>query len=399
MKSIIFISSFCGTQIFKYISQKSKKGLNVATQTFNGSLYRGLLQIGKRVKVLSYLPVSAYPGTRMLLIDRRLSSNRNDVDLIQFINLQYIKQLTIFFSALLKVVKTLMKRSFRESVILCDYMYLPICLPAIVVGRLFRKKAVLIIPDIPSLIINYMGHDKRISDWLVRDYLMILDRVIGFFDGYIVFGSETKNKLKLKKPTLRIEGIADISTQESFHYEPGEFILYAGSLFEEYGLLELIDSINFIDNPFMEIWICGAGALEDMIRRRSSENKRIRYLGLIERNEVMILQKKAKILVNPRKPSSEYTHYSFPSKVFEYLTSGRPVLMSKLEGIPDEYDPYYFKIEEVTAEGIADAINRVLKIPEKELLEKALLARNFVIQNKNPAIQATKVWEFVSSIK
>ena len=73
--------------------------------------------------------------------------------------------------------------------------------------------------------------------------------------------------------------------------------------------------------------------------------------------------------------------------------------MSKLEGIPDEYDPYYFKIEEVTAEGIADAINRVLKIPEKELLEKALLARNFVIQNKNPAIQATKVWEFVSSIK
>ena len=54
--------------------------------------------------------------------------------------------------------------------------------------------------------------------------------------------------------------------------------------------------------------------------------------------------------------------YSFPSKNMEYMVSGTPVLTTRLPGMPMEYYPYVYFIEEESADGIAAA-------KEKEIME------------------------------
>jgi glycosyltransferase involved in cell wall biosynthesis len=42
-------------------------------------------------------------------------------------------------------------------------------------------------------------------------------------------------------------------------------------------------------------------------------------------------------MLNPRDPSWRGTPYSFPSKLLEYLTTGKPIISTRLPGIPAEY--------------------------------------------------------------
>ena len=77
----------------------------------------------------------------------------------------------------------------------------------------------------------------------------------------------------------------------------------------------------------------------------------------------------ADLLVNLRDSRIEYTKLSFPSKMFDYMASGTPVLTTKLDGIPIEYYDYVFSIDSYSSSSIADKIREILKMDEKNINE------------------------------
>ena len=81
----------------------------------------------------------------------------------------------------------------------------------------------------------------------------------------------------------------------------------------------------------------------------------IRYFGFVSHERALELQAKAALLINPRSPKGVFTRYSFPSKTLEYMRSGKPVVCHRLEGIPEEYDPYLQYIEGEGAGAIVNA--------------------------------------------
>jgi len=87
--------------------------------------------------------------------------------------------------------------------------------------------------------------------------------------------------------------------------------------------------------------------------------------------------------------------YSFPSKTMEYMASGTPVLTTVLPGMPKEYHPYVFLLEDETADGIADMLTKVLAHSDEELFQKGNEARTFVLEQKNNVIQARKILEML----
>ena len=102
------------------------------------------------------------------------------------------------------------------------------------------------------------------------------------------------------------------------------------------------------------------------------------------------------LLVNPRKNIGEYTKYSFPSKILEYMSSGTPVLMYKLDGIPDEYYDKVFLVDNY--DDLSSAIVELSTVDENNMIEIAKKAENFVINDKNPFKQTKKIMDLIRKI-
>lgn len=68
------------------------------------------------------------------------------------------------------------------------------------------------------------------------------------------------------------------------------------------------------------------------------------------------------------------------------MVSGTPVLTTNLPGMPQEYYPYVYLIENESTEGLAKAFKQVLELPGVDLKKKGYEAREFVLSKKNSVL-------------
>lgn len=77
------------------------------------------------------------------------------------------------------------------------------------------------------------------------------------------------------------------------------------------------------------------------------------------------------------------------------MVSGTPVLTTKLPGMPKEYCNYVFLIEDETIEGFVCAFQRIFKMPDEQVADMGINAKQFVLQNKNNIVQAKRIVELI----
>ena len=162
-------------------------------------------------------------------------------------------------------------------------------------------------------------------------------------------------------------------------------------LYEKYGLKTLIDAFMSIDIKDVTLSLFGNGPLVPYIIECCKKDNRIHYYGVLPNEKIVEEEMKATILVNPRPINEEFTLYSFPSKNMEYMVSGTPVLTTKLPGMPTEYYKYVYLFQDTSINGFKHDLVRVLSIPEEELKNKGILAKEFVLSNKNNIVQARRI--------
>ncbi|MBO7310309.1 MAG: hypothetical protein J6U86_02815, partial [Clostridia bacterium] len=102
-------------------------------------------------------------------------------------------------------------------------------------------------------------------------------------------------------------------------------------------------------------------------------------------------QAKATVLVNPRQNNEEFTKYSFPSKNLEYLSSGKPLVAYKLDGIPDEYDDVIIYVEDNSIRALADKLTEVCEYDKQKMSEHCKRAYEFVMTQKNEVKQTERI--------
>ena len=103
---------------------------------------------------------------------------------------------------------------------------------------------------------------------------------------------------------------------------------YFGSHSDYAGLKELIEA--FMANPRLplELSIAGAGYQTEKLRQQAVSDRRIGWVGFFNsRKELGHWASSCHALVNPR-PAGYGNENNFPSKVFDYVQLGRPVLSS-----------------------------------------------------------------------
>ena len=226
------------------------------------------------------------------------------------------------------------------------------------------------------------------------------------FDGYIFLTEYMDKAVNPKnKPYLVIEGQCDSKVPPKSEGEPYEtengkqVIIYAGNIREIYGVGYFAKGFLMADLPNAELHIYGHGDFLSELLELCKQNPNLRYMGVKPNSEIVEEEQRAALLVNPRPTAPEYTKYSFPSKNMEYMASGTPLLTTKLPGMPEDYYPHIYLLEDETPEGAANALKTILSTPLSQRREKGRSAREFVLKNKSNLTQTKKIIDFLPVLK
>ena len=375
----------------RHILLNSKSGMQNAANTFQWNLIEGLVECIEDLKIINVLPVGTWPKKykKLFLRTKKWEFNNQVNYEIGCLNLPFIKQIYRYIK-----LKKLLKDITDNNIIIYS-TYLPFLKAIYKLGK--EKNITLIVTDLPeyydlnkvSLIKKYL---RKINNFFIYRYIKRIDK-------FVLLTDYMKTPLKVEnRPYIVIEGISNsgkYNTIEKEKVNENFIIFYSGTLNFLYGIKNLVNAFKEIYNKDMELWIAGCGESETLIKESSLYDKRIKYFGYITKDEVNKLQSQANLLVNPRQNLGEYTKYSFPSKTIEYMESGVPVLMYKLDGIPDDYDNYLYYIKDNTIESLKNKISEISNLPKEELISFGNKAKEFVHKEKNNFKQAKKIIDFI----
>lgn len=254
-----------------------------------------------------------------------------------------------------------------------------------------------IIADLPGMT-NLSSNKSVLLQWYIDYQAKNALNKLKCVDCFVLLTKQMASYLHINKPYCVVEGIAS-ETQELRLKEHNEkIILYTGTLHKKFGVMKLVSAFCKINNNEYRLVICGIGDSENEIKKFAESDHRISFLGQLPRDEVLRLQSKATVLINPRQNNEEFTKYSFPSKTMEYLSSGIPVIAYKLDGIPDEYDQYLQYVEDDTIDGLKNKLIELCEMPYEQRQKIGNAGRSFVLKEKNSKIQVKKIVDLINSL-
>lgn len=382
------------------IQNDSIGSMQFAADKLQWAIVRGLDSIdGVNVKIANSLYIGSYPKRykkmKIPTFKFKHSENaENDIN-IGFCNFMGYK----FLSKYLKIKKVLKKWANEESneqkVLLVYALTTPFCQLADYVKKHFPNiKVCIVVPDLPE----YMSTSqvKNLRSRMKTIEIKLLKRAIKRVDCFVFLTDAMKEWFKTPVKYTVVEGIASGGTSVSASVdERKKSIIYAGGIKKEYGVVDLVEAFIKNDNREWELIIYGDGSAVDEIKAMCADRTNVKLMGSVPNSEVVAAQRTASLLVNPRR-NQVFTKYSFPSKVLEYMSSGTPMLAYKLDGIPGEYDDYYYRISE-QENGFADALKYVMGLSQEERCEMGEKAKKFVLENKNPTVQCLKIVELINN--
>lgn len=389
---VLFIGVYADSNLIDKLNNKSNSNgsLSIAAIKYTRLIGEGFKHnIGENSTNLFLVPIGMYPVCKVFLWNNR------EIDgnyYIPFINIIFLKQLTISLYLFYFSSKWYFKNAGNEKkVIVFSFIYLPFLIAIAPLKFLKNIYVASFVPDMPEYEFSYSKNKSSLKEILIPLYINLSKGIVRINDFYVYITKYMQNSFG-NKPYLIIEGFTDarIDATQGEIFNNKNALMYAGSLFEKFGLRLLLEAFYEIEGNY-ELWLFGNGDMEKEIELYSLKDPRIKYFGNRPNNEILEFEKKAKLLVNPRLTDNEFTKYSFPSKLMEYMSSGTPVLTTKLLGIPDDYFDKMFYIESETVEGVKKSILNCLLKSQEELDGFGNNAKSFVLQEKNNFIQIEKL--------
>lgn len=272
----------------------------------------------------------------------------------------------------------------KDTAVIVDGLNRVTALSAMLAAKLRGRECVAIVTDLPDML-SGGRFSKRLANFVIRHCT-----------SYVFLTQAMNDYLNpAGKPYVILEGHSDITMAEK---KPSmerkakpRICFYAGGVSKQYGLENLVKGFQKANIPDAQLHIYGPGDYVDELKEIARDDQRVIYGGMLLNSEIVDKEMEATLLVNPRPTQEAFVRYSFPSKTMEYMASGTPVLTTVLPGMPKEYYPYVYFIQDETPEGIAQALTNVMTCSDEELFHKGMEGRNFVLSQKNNVVQSEKI--------
>lgn len=402
MKRILFLSCCIPDEIECEITKYCKYPHNIhdAANTFQKSLIHGFIENNVDLEVLSAPSLPAFPlGYKRVYIPKLQTKIEGKVlcDILPYFSFMIGKYASIE-RRIIRHVKEWIKLYPEDELSIVGYNINAAFMAAMrtIKSRYPKVQTALIVTDMIEDAYNFKSNTtflKRIQVSLHKRKVYSSYQAI---DKYILLSEQMRDRIPNCKDNYTVvEGIythyGDIPNTDR-----QKIVFYSGALDTYVNVVEMIEAFKKINRNDYKLVICGGGPLSNYVREEAEKNSNIVFLGSISRNEVLEWQRKSSVLINPRQPS-EITKYSFPSKTMEYFASGTPVLMYKLQGIPEEYYSYCYTIEGASVDEFKECLRNVLSIEEQERTALGNKAREFILTEKTSCLQVKRILKFLQN--
>lgn len=385
------------------IAKNCISGMQTAANKFQWGIVNGITNNENvHVRILNSMYIGSFPKRyRKLIIPTFPFCHKDGADDLNvgFVNLTGYKVISRYVGVRRKIKKWINQLEGKSGVIIAYAMTSPFVEILNYVKKHYPHiKCCLVVPDLPE----YMNASRYQSrSYHIRKSIQCnhFRRMLKPVDGYIFLTDAMKDWFNWNVKYCVVEGIslrtkADLMPQS---VTKKKNILYAGMIEAKYGVVELVQAFHNIDAEDWQLHLYGGGSSLGEIKTIAQDDTRIVIHGMVPNSEVLKAQSESEILVNPRNDNNEFTKYSFPSKVIEYLGSGTPMIGYILPGMPKEYyDKFYVVPKEEN--GLEKCMKEVMNLSSEERKEKGREALEFVVHEKNAVTQGNKIVDFIVSL-
>lgn len=376
---------------------KMGSNVNFASKTLQNALLEGLFAHNPNLKIISSWGISPFPKVKKIFFNREELSyggKTGNYIYVGALNLPIINLLSRFIR-IRRELKRQLSRTEENSVIIYE-VHTPYLL-AVATLRKHIKKTCLIVPDLPEFM---SGNNGSLHKILKRIDKFIISKCLSKIDSYALLSEPMQERLPMddKQWTL-MEGIFQpLEYEEQVEKETLRTIMYTGGVFHRRGVDLLLDAFEQIDKSNYRLWIRGNGDMVPEIKERAKKDPRIIYFEPMSREELLKMERRATVMINPTPPSLDFTRYFFPSKTMEYLASGTPTIMYRLGCMPKEYDEHVYYVDDERIEALRDKLVEICEKPQEELDAFGKSARNFILSKKSPFVQCGKILELLNKL-
>ena len=366
----------------------SKVGIQMAPHIFQQNLLKGFAdRQDVSLKVIHVPPIGSFPihYKKALMHTNRWKDNYEQIG---YLNVPVVKH-KIQEGRIISLIEKALDSS-KEQHILIYTMYPPFVRAAHVLKNKHPELSVSLLQTDPVL--GKDGIYTKNSNNNIRKGRELIE-LMKNFDSFVVLTKYLAEAMETgDRPYTIVDCIINDSVNDSVVSDrPANRnrFLYTGSTRSTNGIITLVDAFRYL--PDAERWICGGGDSDEYIREQEKELSNIRFFGSVDHSRISDIQSQCDYMVNPRTPTGGFTKYSFPSKTAEYMMTGKPTVMYKLEGLSEEYDELLNYVYAEDPRGLAEELKSIINMDQEFLMAKALRAKMYVQREKSPKAQADRI--------
>lgn len=216
-------------------------------------------------------------------------------------------------------------------------------------AKKYGKKAVLVWADHTPVF-----NRKTLASKL---YGYLSERSARQYQKVVALSPNMKKYLKKSQEFVISNGCIDWEQYKDFkkpEKKDNVYFMFSGLLEAVTGADLLLEAIKKVKAKNIKVIVTGKGSID--IKKYADKDDRIDYRGFVSRREYLNLLQEADILLNPRNMNLPENQNNFPSKVLEYIASGRVIISTKFPGyeefknnccfIESDVDSFAKKIDE-----------------------------------------------------
>jgi len=232
-----------------------------------------------------------------------------------------------YFSVIISSTLWILKNINKEDVII-SYNFEPKIAIPIIITKFIRKYKTII--EFEELYGQIDGKFKKIHElcekWGIKNA-----------SGFITCSSETAKIIRdIRKdnpPVIMSYGNPEKyfpEYQKEVNTDGKLHLLYAGNLDESRGVLDLIKLMRLVEDIAC-LTITGRGIISPVLQTICQNSNNITFKGFLDESQFEKILLDSDICVNPAPVNSQFSKFSFPSKVVFYLNHGKNVLSTRLD--------------------------------------------------------------------